>query len=153
MFDYKIVAHEENGHFWSSCPDIPEAHSAGDTLEELLENAVEGITLAMSIYVERRQPIPYSTDRGDHHVRLPGVTVAKALLWNMLVKTNKTRADLAEMLSISPVAAGRLVDFEHSSKLESIENALALFGLRLQITGVESYAVGTPKIVYPGMEP
>ena len=86
-------------------------------------------------------------------MRLPGVTVAKALLWNMLVKTKKTRADLAHMLSISSVAAGRLVDFEHSSKLASVENALALFGLRLQITGVESYAVGTPKIAYPCMEP
>ncbi|MDL2186733.1 type II toxin-antitoxin system HicB family antitoxin [Pseudomonas sp. ChxA] len=143
MFDYKIVAHEENGHYWSSCPDIPEAHSVGDTLEELVANAEEGIALAMSIYVERRKPIPESSDRGDLHVRLPGVIVAKALLWNLLVRDGKTRGDLAEMLKISPTAAGRLIDFEHASKLESIENALALFGLRLHITSVDAYAVGT----------
>ncbi|AVF54188.1 transcriptional regulator [Pseudomonas fulva] len=153
MYDYKIVAHEENGHYWSSCPDVPEAHSVGDTLEELLENAVEGITLALSIYVERRQLLPEVTDRGDHVVRLPVITVAKGLLWDMMLRCKMTRTDLADALGISPTAAGRLVDFEHTSKLESLENALALFSLRLQVTAVESYAIGTAAIARQGMEP
>lgn len=153
MYDYKIVAHEENGHFWSSCPDVPEAHSVGDTLEELLENAVEGITLALSIYVERRQLLPEVTDRGDHFVRLPVITVAKGLLWDMMLRCNMTRTDLADALGISPTAAGRLVDFEHTSKMESLENALALFSLRLQVTAVEPYAIGTSAIARQGMEP
>ena len=153
MYDYKIVVHEENGHYWSSCPDVPEAHSVGDTLEELLENAVEGITLALSIYVERRQLLPEVTDRGDYVVRLPVITVAKGLLWDMLLRRNMTRADLAERLGISPTAAGRLVDFEHTSKLESLENALTLFSLRLQVTAVETSAVGTPPITYQGIQP
>lgn len=153
MYVYKIVAHEENGHYWSSCPDVPEAHSVGDTLEELLENAVEGITLALSIYVERRQPLPEQTERGDHPVRLPVITITKALLWDMMIRRNMTRGDLAEKLGISPTAAGRLVDFEHTSKLESLENALTLFGLRLEVTAVESYAIGTPAITYMGVQP
>ncbi|MBA6092839.1 type II toxin-antitoxin system HicB family antitoxin [Pseudomonas monteilii] len=136
MYDYKIVANEENGHYWSSCPDVPEAHSVGDTLEELLKNAVEGITLALSIYVDQKRQIPAASGAGDHHVRLPGVTVAKAILWNALAEAGKSRADLAAMLRISPTAAGRLVDFEHTSKLESLEEALALLGVRLQVTPV-----------------
>lgn len=142
MYDYKIVAHEENGHFWSSCPDIPEAHSAGDTLEELVKNAAAGIELALSIYVGQGRAIPHASGVGDHHVQLPGVVVAKAILWNQLVITGKSRADLATMLGISPTAAGRLVDFEHTSKLESIEAALAKFGLRLQVLGAHSFAAG-----------
>ncbi|WP_443693124.1 type II toxin-antitoxin system HicB family antitoxin [Pseudomonas protegens] len=153
MYDYKIVAHEENGHYWSSCPDIPEAHSAGDTLEELLENAVEGITLALSIYVERRQLLPEVTDRGDHVVRLPVITVAKGLLWDMMLRSNMTRTDLAERLGISPTAAGRLVDFEHTSKLESLENALQLFSLRLEVNAVPSYAIGTTPHPRMGVQP
>lgn len=153
MYDYKIVAHEENGHYWSSCPDVPEAHSVGDTLEELLENAVEGITLALSIYVERKQLLPEATGRGDHAVRLPVITVAKGLLWDMMLRTNMTRTDLAERLGISPTAAGRLVDFEHTSKIESLENALQLFSLRLQVTPVGPYAVGTTPHARMGVEP
>lgn len=140
MYDYKIIAHEEQGHFWSSCPDIPEAHSAGDTLEDLVANAADGITLALSIYVDQGRAIPHASGSGDHYVQLPGVVVAKAILWNQLVHNGKSRADLAAMLGISPAAAGRLVDFEHNSKLESVEAALAKFGLRLQIVGAHSFA-------------
>lgn len=136
MYDYKIVAHEENGHFWSSCPDIPEAHSVGDTLEELLANAVAGITLALSIYVDQKRAIPVASGAGDHHVHLPGVTVAKIILWNELIRAGESRSDLAAMLKISPTAAGRLVDFEHTSKLESLEDALSLYGISLKVTPV-----------------
>jgi len=134
MYDYKIVAHEEKDHFWSSCPDIPEAHSVGDSLEKLLANAVDGLTLALSIYVDQKRAIPPANEAGDHIVRLSGVTVAKIALWNELVHAGKTRADLASMLGVSPTAAGRLVDFGHTSKLESLEQALAMFGVRLQVT-------------------
>ncbi|WP_032833375.1 type II toxin-antitoxin system HicB family antitoxin [Pseudomonas sp. URMO17WK12:I12] len=144
MYSYKIIAHEEHDHFWSTCPDIPEAHSVGDTLEELLKNAVDGITLALSIYVDQRREIPHASGAGDHYVRLSGVTVAKAILWNQLIHTGKTKADLAAMLKISPTAAARLVDFEHTSKLESLEEALACFGLRLQITHEAAFAASTP---------
>lgn len=136
MYDYKIFIHEENDHFWSACPDIPEAHSAGDTREELLANAVDGITLAMSIYVDQKRAIPVASGAGDHLVHLSGVTVAKAILWNELIRSGKSRSDLAAMLGISATAAGRLVDFEHTSKLESLEDALAHFGIRLQVTPV-----------------
>ncbi|WP_207285205.1 type II toxin-antitoxin system HicB family antitoxin [Pseudomonas sp. FW300-N2A2] len=145
MYSYKIVVHEEHDHFWSSCPDIPEAHSAGDTLEELLKNAADGITLALSIYVDQRREIPHASGAGDYYVRLSGVTVAKAILWNQLIHTGKTKADLAAMLKISPTAAARLVDFEHTSKLESLEDALAMFGLRLQVTEAHSFAASTGK--------
>ena len=153
MYDYKIVAHEENGHYWSSCPDVPEAHSVGDTLEELLKNAVEGITLALSIYVERKQLLPEPTGRGEHPVRLPALPVAKGLLWDMMLRRGVTRTELADRLGISPQAAGRLVDFEHTSKLESIENALQIFGLRLEVNAVPSYAIGTVSHPRMGVQP
>ncbi|WP_114230092.1 type II toxin-antitoxin system HicB family antitoxin [Pseudomonas aeruginosa] len=152
LYEYKIIAHEENGHFWSSCPDIPEAHSAGDSLEELIENAVEGITLALSIYVGRKQEIPHSSGKGDHPISLPAMTVAKIILWNQMVMQNMSKADLAERLGISPTAAGRLVDFEHASKMESVENALSLFNLRLQVVQGRKFAAGGHQNVRKGID-
>ncbi|EPM1620567.1 type II toxin-antitoxin system HicB family antitoxin [Pseudomonas aeruginosa] len=134
MYTYKIIAHEENGHFWSSCPDIPEAHSAGDSLEELLENAVEGIALALSIYVDRRQEIPKASGKGQHPIHLPGVTTAKIILWNQMLKAGMSKASLADRLGVSPTAAARLVDFEHSSRLESLEDALKHFGIGVKVS-------------------
>ncbi|WP_411382828.1 type II toxin-antitoxin system HicB family antitoxin [Pseudomonas sp. L7] len=144
MYDFKIVAHEENDHFWSSCPDIPEAHSAGDTLEELLANAVEGITLALSIYVDRRKPIPQASGDGDYEVQLPSVTVSKIVLWNQLLAKGQTKADLANALKISPTAAARLVDFEHTSKMEQLEKALSALSAGVRIVPADPEWITLP---------
>ena len=138
MNRYPISVHKEKDHLWSSCPDIPEAHSAADTIEELLENAVEGITLAMSIYVDRGVaiPAPGMHEAGQHVVTLPVAVGAKAILWNEMCAQGMRIADLARTLELSHTPASRLVDFEHKSKIEQIEAALAALGRRLQISAV-----------------
>lgn len=135
MFEYPITVHHENDHYWSSCRDIPEAHSAGDTLAELLSNAVEGITLALSIYVDQGRDIPAASSPldGQQRVYLPAQTVAKIVLWNGLRERGLRVADLARQLGVSHPVASRLVDFEHNSKIEQVEGALRALGLRLVI--------------------
>lgn len=136
MYDYPIIAHEENDHFWSTCVDIPEAHSAGDTLEELLANAVDGITLALTIYVDQGRAIPPASvpTEDQHPVKLPAQVVAKIVLWNTLREKKMRVADLARTLGLSHPVANRLVDFEHNSKIEQVEAALAALGQAVQMT-------------------
>ena len=136
MFEYPITVHHENDHYWSSCRDIPEAHSAGDTLAELLSNAVEGITLALSIYVDQGRAIPDASQPGDdqHVVRLPVQTVAKICLWNAMRERGLRVADLGRLVGVSHPVANRLVDFEHNSKIEQVEVALATLGKRLNVS-------------------
>lgn len=134
MYEYPIVAHEEAGSFWSSCPDIPEAHSAGDTLEELLANAVEGITLALSIYVDQGRAIPLASPvaEGQHAIALPATVTAKIALWNAMVEKSIKVAGLARELGLSHPVASRLVDFEHNSKIEQVESALKALGTSIK---------------------
>jgi len=84
MYNYPINVHFDNEHYWSSCFDIPEAHSAGDTLEELLNNAVEGLTLAFTIYVDQKRTItrPSKPSAEQYLIHLPILTSAKIVLWN-----------------------------------------------------------------------
>ncbi|KRV74507.1 type II toxin-antitoxin system HicB family antitoxin [Pseudomonas citronellolis] len=141
MVNYPINVHEENGHFWSSCKDLPEAHSAGDTLEELLANAVEGIQLALSIYVDQGRAIPAASapkDGWQHVVYQPVQVVAKAVLWNAMVEQGLRVADLARLLGVSHPTASRLVDFEHNSKIEQVEAALKALGKRLEVISVKA---------------
>lgn len=130
MYEYPITVHQENDHYWSSCHDIPEAHSAGDTREELLRNAVEGIELALSIYVDQRRqiPLPSVCTEEQEPIALPITTCAKIALWNAMCERGMNKADLAALLSLSHTAASRLVDFEHKSKIEQIEAALQAVG-------------------------
>lgn len=143
MVNYPITVHEENGHFWSSCKDLPEAHSAGDTIEELLANAEEGIQLALSIYVDQGREIPAASNPENgwqHVVYQPIQVVAKAVLWNTMVHQGLRVADLARLLGVSHPTASRLVDFEHNSKIEQVEGALRALGKRLQVVPIEARA-------------
>lgn len=126
MVNYPISVHREKDHYWSTCPDLPEAHSAGDTLEELLANAVEGIQLALSICVDQGREIPAASEPspGQYVVHQPIQIAAKAVLWNAMLRQGVRVADLGRLLGVSHPVAGRLVDFEHTSKIEQLEKAL-----------------------------
>jgi antitoxin HicB len=136
MFSYAVKVHAEAGSFWSSCRDIPEAHSAGDTVEELLANAVEGLELALTIYVDQTRPIPLPSApvEGERVVHLPTLLAAKVSLWNAMREAGMRKADLARLLKSSQTKVDRLVDFEHSSKIEQVEVALAALGKRLAVS-------------------
>ncbi len=136
MYSYAVKIHAEAGSFWSSCRDIPEAHSAGDTVEELLTNAVEGLELALTIYVDQSRPVPLPSApvEGEHLVHLPTLVAAKVSLWNAMREAGMRKADLARLLQSSQTKVDRLVDFEHSSKIEQVEAALAALGKRLAVS-------------------
>lgn len=138
MYDYAVNVVQDVGSFWSSCDDIPEAHSAGDTLEELLANAAEGLQVAMSIYVDQLRHIPKASPpkEGQHVIRLPALAVAKAELWNAMRDKGMRKADLCRLLGAAQTKVDRLVDFEHSSKIEQVESALAALGMRLVVSAV-----------------
>lgn len=147
MVNYPITVHEENGHFWSSCKDLPEAHSAGDTIEELLANAQEGIQLALSIYVDQGREIPAAREPEDEHQHViyqPAQVVAKAALWNALVQQGLRVADLARRLGLSHPTASRLVDFEHNSKIEQLETALAALNSGIKVTAEDPAWIDLP---------
>ena len=136
MYDYAISVNEEAGSFWSSCDDIPEAHSAGDTLEELLIHAAEGLEVALSIYVDQLRHIPKASPpkEGQHVIRLSALVVAKVELWNAMRDKGMRKADLCRLLGAAQTKVDRLVDFEHSSKIEQVESALAALGKRLVVS-------------------
>ncbi|WP_278438335.1 type II toxin-antitoxin system HicB family antitoxin [Pseudomonas oryzihabitans] len=137
---YAITVHEEAGHYWSKCDDIPEAHSAGDTLEELVANAVDGLRCALTIYVDQLREIPPASPAkpGQLVVPLPALVYAKIELWNAMRAKGMRKADLVRLLRTSQTAVDRLVDFEHSSKLEAVEQALAALGRGLQVTAMDT---------------
>ena len=138
MYDYAVTVVQDVGSFWSSCDDIPEAHSAGDTLEELLSNAAEGLEVALSIYVDQLRHIPKATPpkEGQHIIRLSALVVAKIELWNAMRDKGMRKADLCRLLGAAQTKVDRLVDFEHSSKIEQVEVALAALGKRLAVSAV-----------------
>lgn len=136
MYDYAINVIEDVGSFWSSCDDIPEAHSAGDTFEQLLHNAAEGLEVALSIYVDQLRHIPQASPpkEGQRVIHLSALVNAKIALWNAMRDKGMRKADLCRLLNAAQTKVDRLLDFEHSSKIEQVESALAALGKRLAVS-------------------
>lgn len=118
-----------------SFPDVPEAHTQGDTLEEACAMAVEALELALSLYSEngKNLPVPGPVKRGMRVVRVPALSAAKFGLYAALRASGLRKIDLARRLGCSPSQVDRLLDIMHHSKLDQVEAALAALGKRLSI--------------------
>lgn len=137
MFEYALEVHEEPGSVWLSCAEIPEMHAAGDDLMEALDCALDSMETALSIYVDERRAIPPGKPggkTGKFVLRLPALTVAKVALWNTLLESGMSKAELARRLDVQRPQVDRLVDFLHHSKIENVERALEQLGYRLTVS-------------------
>ena len=52
---------DTNSSYWVRCPDIPEMNSVGDTVEDALKEALDGLETAFTIYMDQRRTIPMPT--------------------------------------------------------------------------------------------
>lgn len=138
-YRYPVVVSDDGDpktSLWVYCPDLPEMNSVGDTREAALQQAVEGVAAALSLYVDTRRAIPVPSQPKPRQpvVYLPALVEAKVALWNTLCERGMRKADLARLLGCTQPTVDKLLDMTHSSKIEKVEQALALLGKRLGVT-------------------
>lgn len=137
MYNYAIRFEQDSAPGLAVfCRDLPELNSYGDDKEHAISEAVDGIESTLSIYVDERRGIPRASPAqlGEEVIHLPAVTVAKIVLWNEMMDRDMRKADLCRLLGVAQTQGDRLVDFLHTSKMEQLENALAVLGKRLSIS-------------------
>jgi len=145
MYHYPLTIHtDDNPGVALTCRDIPEFNAAGDTLADALDEAVDVMETALSLYVDKPRLIPPASapQPGEVVVRLPAATVAKIELWNAMRTRGMRKADLCRLLDISQPQGDRLVDFLHTSKIGTLETALGKLGKRLEVQAVDVGAHG-----------
>jgi antitoxin HicB len=125
----------EGNSYIVSFPDVPEAHSFGDTIEEAEAMAAEALELALTFYTEKGTdlPVPGKTKRGMHMIRVPALSEAKFRLYSELRAAGIRKIDLARRLKVAPSQVDRMLDITHHSKLDVLEAAFAAIGKRLAI--------------------
>ena len=128
MFNYpvKLERDESTGAYIVSCRDLPLFNSVGDTVEEALLEASFGLVAAVAIEIEERRPVPVGSKplENEYVVSLPVLPAMKAGLHNAMIETGTRKAELARKLGKNGTQIDRLLDVEHSSKVETIELAL-----------------------------
>lgn len=119
-----------------SFPDVPEALTDGSDEPEALAEARDALAAALAGYVHAGTPLPTPSAGGDAEVAVPTLIAAKLALYQAMRRHTVTKSELARRLGISEGAARRLVDPDHSSKIEKVEAALAAVGESLVVDDV-----------------
>jgi antitoxin HicB len=138
--EYPAKFDREGDAFVVSFPDVPEAHTQGDTVEEAAAMAAEALELALTFYTDEWKDLPKARapKRGMHMIAVPALSEAKFKLYSALRASGIKKVELARRLGCSPSQVDRLLDIQHKSKLDQLEAAFAALGKRLEIEVVEA---------------
>ncbi len=140
MLSYPVVLtpDKEDGGFVVTFPDIPEAITQGETVEEALAMGTEALETAMDFYFDAKRavPMPSAPKRRQRVVELPLSVSAKILLLNEMIQQQVRPAELARRLRTTPQQVNRLTDLHHASKIDGIAGAMKVLGKTLEIRAV-----------------
>lgn len=128
----------EEGGFVITFPDIPEAISQGEDVEDAMVHATDVLESALDWYLEDGRPIPTPSKpkRGQRLIELSASLSAKVLLVNEMLAQKVRPAELARRLKVTPQEVTRLIDVHHTTKIDGIAMALKALGKTLEMRAV-----------------
>lgn len=132
---YVVKIEPDGDGFMASFPDVPEALTGGDTREETLDMARDALITALDFCFDdkREVPLPRKAKKGEEVVELPASLWAKVLLLNEMVRQQVRPVELARKLGTSAQEVNRLVNLKHTTKVDSIQEALSALGKKLDV--------------------
>lgn len=116
--------------------DIPEAITQGDSEDEAAAMAADALLAAMEFYFEDRRavPAPSGLEPGERLIELPASVWAKVLLLNAQLEAGVSNAELARRMGTRPQELQRVTDLAHTTKIDTIAQALQALGKRLTVS-------------------
>lgn len=118
----------------ASFPDVPEALTDGADEAEALAEVQDALVAALAGYVHARRDIPRPrAPRGRRTVAVPPLAAAKLALYQAMRRRRVTNVELARRLGVTEAVVRRLVDPDHASRIERVEDALAALGVGLVV--------------------
>ena len=130
-----VLTPEDEGGFFVSFPDVPEALTGGDDRAEALDMAEDALGAALSMYVKAREniPVPSTAVAGQAVIAVPTIVAAKLALYTAMRRQGITKVVLAERLGLSEGAVRKLCDPDHRSHISKVEAALRAVGRSLVV--------------------
>ena len=125
----------EGGGFVVTFPDVPEALTQGDTVEECLFEAVDCLEEAIAGYICGGLPIPVASTvcEGQHAIQLPALMALKAAMHSTMAEVHISNVALGKKLGVNEKEVRRWRDPHHGTRLPTMERALAALGKQVVI--------------------
>jgi antitoxin HicB len=133
-FPVRLKAAEEGGYI-VTFPDIPEAVTQGEDVQDALHHAADALETALDFYFEGRRPVPTPSKpkRGQRVVELPPSLAAKVLLLNEMLRQKVRPAELARRIGTTPQEVNRITNIRHTTRIDRVDTALRALGKRLLV--------------------
>jgi|SRR3990167_54486 len=135
-FTYPVkLTKQKEGGYLVEFPDLPEAITQGESMEDALHEAIDCLEEAIANRMEMKLdiPSPKRISAEQHSVSLPATLSAKAALYVIMKEKHITNVALAKKLSCDEKEIRRLLDPHYQSKIPRIEHVLHALGQRLEV--------------------
>jgi len=132
---YPVILTKDGNSIIAEFPNVPEALTVGSDKDNALEWAEDALVVALSGYVDDRRDIPKPSrpKAGQETIVLPPLIASKLVIYQAMRDQNITQTDLAAKLHCDARQVRRLLDLDHHSRMDLIDDALHALGKKLVI--------------------
>jgi antitoxin HicB len=123
----------DDGSILVTFRDLPEATTFGKDMLDALASATDCLDTALLIRLKRGEPVPEPSRAEPHEKIVPASlgVAAKAAFARAFAESGMTRVALAAELGLGETEIRRMLDPEHATKLDRLNEALQALGRRL----------------------
>ena len=127
---------DPDGGFLVTFPDVPEAITQGDTLEEAKRSAVDALGLALRGYLAQGRELPRPSKGKKGHLDIPveATDALKLAVVEAFRAVGISKSEFARRLGKAETEAYRVLDPDHATKLVSLEAALRVLGKEVVVS-------------------
>jgi len=132
---YPVILTKDGDSIIAEFPDVPEAMTVGADDDNALEWAQDALVVALSGYLDQKQDIPKPSKpkAGQKTVVLPPLIATKLTIYQAMRDQGVTQSDLADRLDCDARQIRRLLDLDHHSRMDFIDDALHELGKKLVV--------------------
>ena len=126
-----LTADEKDGGFVVTFPDLPEAI----TLEQALNEAADCLEESIAVRIDDKLAIPQPSilKNEEYLIAVPAQTALKAALYLAMCEKGMSKVELASTLNIHEKEVRRILNPHHATKLSTMERTLAVLGQRIEL--------------------
>jgi antitoxin HicB len=134
--DYPLIlTPDDNDTFLVTSPDFPELTSFGETEEEAAGYGLSALLEAIAARIAHKDDIPDASHiPGAVRVQMPSLVAYKVLLYRQMRAKGVNKAKLARDMGCHLPQIDRLLDLNHASRLDVLDNAFRALGKDVELT-------------------
>jgi len=130
-----LTPDKTDGGFIVTFPDLPEAITQGDSVEQCLTDAVDCLDESIAARIDDNDVIPQPSEIKDNYkVSCPIHTAIKAALYLAVKDAGISKRELGRQLGVDERVVRRLLDPHYQGRLPAMERALRQLGRTPELT-------------------